>query len=90
MVLDPSTGNSQYQPLSLFRSHLAESCDPPDPFTIIFNIRKGVKWQNNAPMNGRELKSVANQAKITCEKEVRMGSDTIQITEVKERQILAR
>ena len=56
--------SSQYQPLSLFRSHLAESWDTPDPLTIIFNIRKGVKWQNKAPMNGRELKSVANQARI--------------------------
>ena len=47
--------SSQYQPLSLFRPHLAESWDTPDPLTIIFNIRKGVKWQNKAPMNGREL-----------------------------------
>ena len=47
--------SSQYQPLSLFRPHLAESWDTPDPLTIVFNIRKGVKWQDKAPMNGREL-----------------------------------
>ena len=47
--------SSQYQPLSLFRPHLAESWDTPDPLTIIFNIRKGIRWQNKAPMNGREL-----------------------------------
>ena len=46
---------SQYMPLSLFRPHLAESWDTPDPLTIIFNIRKGVKWQDKAPMNGREF-----------------------------------
>jgi peptide/nickel transport system substrate-binding protein len=46
---------SNYQPLSLFRGHLAESWDTPDPLTIIFKIRKGVKWQNKAPMNGREF-----------------------------------
>ena len=47
--------SSQYNPLSLFRPHLAESWDTPDPLTIIFNIRKGIRWQNKAPMNGREL-----------------------------------
>ena len=47
--------SSQYQPLSLFRPHLAESWDTPDPLTIIFNIRKGVNWQDKAPMNGREF-----------------------------------
>ena len=47
--------SSQYQPLSLFRPHLAASWDTPDPLTIVFNIRKGVKWQDKAPMNGREL-----------------------------------
>ncbi len=46
---------SNYQPLSLFRGHLAESWDTPDPLTIIFNIRKGVNWQDKAPMNGREF-----------------------------------
>ena len=46
---------SNYQPLSLFRPHLAESWDTPDPLTIIFKIRKGVNWQNKAPMNGREF-----------------------------------
>ena len=46
---------SNYQPLSLFRPHLSESWDTPDPLTIIFKIRKGVKWQNKAPMNGREF-----------------------------------
>ena len=47
--------SSQYQPLSLFRPHLAASWDTPDPLTIVFNIRKGVKWQDKAPLNGREL-----------------------------------
>ena len=30
-----------YIPLSVYRPHLAESWDTPDPLTIIFNIRKG-------------------------------------------------
>ena len=45
----------QYMPLSLYRPHLAESWDTPDPHTIVFNIRKGVNWQDKAPMNGREF-----------------------------------
>ena len=41
--------------LSVYKPHLAESWDTPDPLTIIFNIRKGVNWQDKAPMNGREF-----------------------------------
>ena len=44
-----------YIPLSVYRPHLAESWDTPDPLTIIFNIRKGVNWHDKAPMNGREF-----------------------------------
>ena len=44
-----------YMQSSLFIPHLAESWDTPDPLTIIFNIREGVKWQDKAPMNGREF-----------------------------------
>jgi peptide/nickel transport system substrate-binding protein len=34
---------------------LAESWDQPDDLTYIFKLRQGVKWQNIAPVNGREL-----------------------------------
>jgi len=34
---------------------LAESWEQPDLSTIIFHIRKGITWQNKAPMNGREF-----------------------------------
>ena len=44
-----------YIPLSVYKPHLAESWDTPDPLTIIFNIRKGVNWHDKAPMNGREF-----------------------------------
>ena len=47
--------SSSYRPLSFYKPHLAESWDTPDPLTIIFNIRKGVNWQDKAPMNGREF-----------------------------------
>jgi peptide/nickel transport system substrate-binding protein len=34
---------------------LAESWTQPNELTYIFKLRKGVRWQNKAPMNGREL-----------------------------------
>ena len=37
------------------RGALAESWTMPDDTTFILDIRKGVNWQNKAPMNGREL-----------------------------------
>ena len=41
--------------LELMAGALAESWEQPDLTTIILNIRKGVNWQDKAPMNGREL-----------------------------------
>lgn len=34
---------------------LAESWTQTDPLTYVFKLRQGVKWQNVAPVNGREL-----------------------------------
>ena len=34
---------------------LAESWETPDPVTFVFKIRKGIKWHNKAPVNGRSL-----------------------------------
>ncbi|NJD64342.1 MAG: ABC transporter substrate-binding protein [Chloroflexi bacterium] len=34
---------------------LAEKWEVPDPTTYVFQLRKGVKFQNLAPVNGREL-----------------------------------
>ena len=46
---------SRYVPLFAMRPNLAESWEKPDPLTIIFKIRPGVRWHEKAPMNGREL-----------------------------------
>lgn len=35
--------------------NLAESWERPDLQTIIFPLRKGVRWQNKPPVNGREF-----------------------------------
>ena len=46
---------STYVTLAVTKPHLAEGYETPDPFTTIFHIRKGVRWHDKAPMNGREL-----------------------------------
>ena len=59
---------SGYTPLDVVKPHLAESYETPDPLTIIFHLRKGVRWQNKPPMNGRELTAddiVVNFHRIT-------------------------
>ena len=43
-------------PESIMNGHLAESWEiSPDRLTYTFHIRKGVRWHNKPPMNGREL-----------------------------------
>ena len=46
---------STYVPVSGLKGALAESWEQPDPLTWIAHIRKGVHWQDRAPMNGREF-----------------------------------
>ena len=40
---------------SALRGNLAESWETPDATTIIFHIRRGVRWHDKPPMSGREL-----------------------------------
>ena len=42
-------------PLRFATGALAESWEMVDPLTYVFNIRKGVRWHDKAPMNGREF-----------------------------------
>jgi peptide/nickel transport system substrate-binding protein len=44
---------SNFVPLFAITGQLAESWETPDQLTIVFKIRKGVKWHNKAPMNNR-------------------------------------
>jgi len=41
--------------LYLMAGAIAESWELPDPNTMIFHIRKGVRWHDKSPVNGREL-----------------------------------
>jgi peptide/nickel transport system substrate-binding protein len=42
---------------------LAERWEQPDDTTYVFHLRKGVRWHNKPPVNGREL--VADDVKFT-------------------------
>jgi peptide/nickel transport system substrate-binding protein len=46
--------------------HLAERWEQPDDTTYIFHLRKGVKWHNKPPVNGREL--TADDVKFTYDR----------------------
>jgi peptide/nickel transport system substrate-binding protein len=39
----------------LIESDLAERWEAPDDTTYLFHLRKGVRWHNKPPVNGREL-----------------------------------
>jgi peptide/nickel transport system substrate-binding protein len=45
---------------------LAERWETPDETTYIFHLRKGVKWHNKPPVNGREL--VAEDVKFSYDR----------------------
>jgi peptide/nickel transport system substrate-binding protein len=46
--------------------HLAERWETPDDTTYIFHLRRGVRWHNKPPVNGREL--VAEDVKFTFDR----------------------
>jgi peptide/nickel transport system substrate-binding protein len=45
---------------------LAERWEEPDELTAVFYLRKGVRWQNKPPVNGREL--TAEDVKFTYDR----------------------
>src|SRR5262249_46777007 len=45
---------------------LAERWEEPDDTTVVFHLRKGVRWQNRPPVNGREL--TAEDVKFTFDR----------------------
>lgn len=44
-----------FVPVKYSKGRLAESWEQPDTVTTVFHLRKGVQFQNIAPVNGREL-----------------------------------
>jgi len=57
-AIDRSIFNFQgtkYVPLEVYAPVLAESWEITSPTSFIVKLKKGVRWQNKAPMNGREM-----------------------------------
>src|SRR5712691_2305864 len=50
----------------LIEPDLAERWEAPDDTTYVFHLRKGVKWHNKSPVNGREL--VAEDVQFTFDR----------------------
>ena len=44
-------------PVEFSKALLAESWETPDSKTLIMRLKKGVRWHNKPPMNGREVTS---------------------------------
>jgi peptide/nickel transport system substrate-binding protein len=63
----------KYQDL-VIQPELAEKWENPDPQTYTFHLRSGVKWQNVAPVNGRDFSSA--DVKWTYEYMARLGPFT--------------
>jgi len=63
-----------YWPLEAIRGNLAESWEEPDATTIIYHIRKGVRWQDKPPVNGREL--TADDVVFSFQRILGLGSFT--------------
>lgn len=47
--------DSQYYPEASFTGFLAQSWEKPDTSTVIVHLKQGIKFQNKAPVSGREL-----------------------------------
>src|SRR5437773_1808619 len=45
---------------------LAERWEEPDDTTVVFHLKKGVRWQNRPPVNGREF--TAEDVKFTYDR----------------------
>src|SRR4029450_1022594 len=50
----------------IIETDLAERWEAPDDTTYLFHLRKGVRWHNEPPVNGREL--VAADVKFTFDR----------------------
>jgi peptide/nickel transport system substrate-binding protein len=55
-TLDPAVFDYKIvAPSQYLRGHLAESWEFADPRTYVVHLRKGIRWQNIPPVNGREF-----------------------------------
>jgi len=63
-----------FVPDQYFTGNIAESWEMTDPQTFTVNIRKGVTWQNKAPVNGREFTAYDIQSHFVRQMDPDSGS----------------
>jgi ABC-type transport system substrate-binding protein len=56
---------TDFIPIEYLQGLLAENWEQTDPQTVTVHLRKGIKWQNRPPVNGREL--IAHDVQISYE-----------------------
>jgi ABC-type transport system substrate-binding protein len=56
---------TDFIPIEYFHGLLAENWEQTDPQTVTVHLRKGIKWHNRPPVNGREL--IAHDVQISYE-----------------------
>jgi ABC-type transport system substrate-binding protein len=56
-TLDPAVWDYRipWHPVKYLKGQLAESWEFPEPGTHVIHLRKGIRWQNLPPANGREF-----------------------------------
>ena len=56
-TLDPAVWDyrTPWHPAKYMKGQLAESWEFPEPGTHVIHLRKGIRWQNIPPANGREF-----------------------------------
>ena len=64
--------STQFNPTEFYVGQLAESWEQPDALTYVFHIRKGVRFHDKAPVNGREL--TAKDVEYTFHRLLGLGS----------------
>jgi peptide/nickel transport system substrate-binding protein len=55
--LEPIPFNGKFGQLNYTNCHLVESWEFTEPGNYVVHLRKGIRWQNIPPVNGRELTS---------------------------------
>ena len=65
MLLRYKTGQEAGYTSTTLMPYVADSWETPDPQTFIFHLHHGVKYQNVAPVNGRELKAADVKYNLT-------------------------
>jgi len=71
-TLDPAVFNYKTMaPPHLLRGHLAESWEFTDPYTLVFHLRKGIRWQKSAA--GKRTRVYRRRRRFSLSPVIRSG-----------------